>query len=248
MASPSTGNSQLAHIAIILDGNGRWARARGLARNEGHREGGRALHRLLDAFLAKEIPCVSLYAFSTENWKRPAAEVEFLWNLMADFFERHIEECLSKGIRIVSSGDLTGLPPLNRKILERCMKLTESCTALTANFCLNYGAKQEIARAAHRIVLERLALCQSGHVQEAAMPVTAEEIESHLYTAGLPPVDLLIRPGGECRISNFLLWQIAYAELYFTEVFWPDFSTEDLEKALAWFQGRQRRYGGLIEE
>lgn len=248
MAVLPEGNAQLAHIAIILDGNGRWAKARGLSRTEGHREGGKALHRLLDAFLAKEIRCVSLYAFSTENWKRPQTEVSFLWKLMAEFFDRHIEECREKGIRIVSSGDLTALPDVNRKILERCAERTAACTNLTANFCLNYGSQQEIARAAHRIVLDRLALMQSGHVQEAAASVTTDEIESRLYTAGLPPVDLLIRPGGESRISNFLLWQLAYAELYFTDVFWPDFSNENLEEALTWFRSRQRRFGGLLSE
>ncbi len=247
-ASARAGSSGLEHIAIILDGNGRWAEARGLSRTAGHREGGKALHRLLDAFLAQRIGCVSLYAFSTENWKRPQTEVSFLWNLMAEFFDRHIEECREKGIRIICSGDINGLPDRNRNILERCTERTKDCTELTANFCLNYGSQQELARAAHRIVLERLELFQAGNEGDAKKDVSLEEMERHLYTAGLPPVDLLIRPGGESRISNFLLWQLAYAELYFTDVFWPDFSEKDLQKALDWFHGRQRRFGGLVNE
>lgn len=238
------------HVAIILDGNGRWAKARGLSRSEGHRAGGQALHQMLDSFLAAGIECVSLYAFSSENWKRPPAEVAFLWRLMEEFFGRHVDECRQKGIRIVSSGDLSALPESNQRILRMCDERTRDCKRLTANFCVNYGSHEEICRAATAVVRERIGRCsgESGEAQEAArVPVTVAEIEAHLDTAGLPPVDLLIRPGGESRVSNFLLWQIAYAELYFTDTFWPDFSAGDLQTALEWFAARERRFGGLAE-
>lgn len=238
--------STIQHVAIILDGNGRWARSRGLSRTEGHREGGKALHRLLDRFLEENIGCVSLYAFSTENWKRPETEISFLWNLMNEFFERHIDECRQKDIRIISSGDISGLPESNQRILKRSQEVTADCKRLTANFCLNYGSRQEIARAAQLIVMERLQLERSGKSNEAEKQISIQEIESHLYTADLPIVDLLIRPGGESRLSNFLLWQSAYTELYFIDRFWPDFSADDLKIALEWFYSRERRFGGLI--
>ncbi|MBW7856928.1 MAG: di-trans,poly-cis-decaprenylcistransferase [Leptonema sp. (in: Bacteria)] len=235
----------IQHVAIILDGNGRWAKSRGLSRTEGHREGGKALHRLLDRFLEENIGCVSLYAFSTENWKRPETEVSFLWNLMNEFFERHIDECRQKDIRIISSGDISDLPESNQKILKRSQEVTANCNRLIANFCLNYGSRQEITRAAHQVLLERLMLERTGKSSDAEKPISIQEIESHLYTADLPAVDLLIRPGGEFRLSNFLLWQSAYTELYFTDRFWPDFSADDLRKALEWFNSRERRFGGL---
>lgn len=247
MLSDSESLAGPRHVAIILDGNGRWAKARGLSRSEGHRAGGQALHRMLDSFLAAKIECVSLYAFSSENWKRPAAEVGFLWRLMEEFFGRHVDECRSKGIRIVASGDLTALPEANRRILKMCGERTQGCDRLIANFCVNYGSHEEICRAATAILRERLGRLPAG-LEGADAPITAEEMESHLDTAGLPPVDLLIRPGGESRISNFLLWQIAYAELYFTPVFWPDFTAEDLQASLEWFGTRARRYGGLASD
>jgi len=248
MPSDEQSNPQARHVAIILDGNGRWAKSKGLSRTEGHSEGGRALHRLLDSFLSLQIECVSLYAFSTENWKRPESEVSFLWKLMSEFFEHHIEECYEKGIRIMASGDLDALPEQNRKILSRCDERTRNCKKLVANFCLNYGSQQEIAMAAHQVVIERLRDYEAGNIDRAKSRVLPQDIERHLYTADLPAVDLLIRPGGESRISNFLLWQLAYAELYFTPVFWPDFSEADLNRAIDWFKSRERRFGGLTEK
>lgn len=225
-----------AHVAIILDGNGRWAKSRGLSRLEGHKAGGEALRRLLDDVIAAGVSVISLYAFSTENWKRPSAEVLGLWNLMEDFFTKYRDLCLERKIRVRISGDLTRLPGKSQKILRRISEETKEFKTLTANFCINYGSRAEITRACNRLI-------EKTQKNERFGPVTEEEISSELYTSDLPEVDLLIRPGGESRISNFLLWQCAYAELYFTDIFWPDFSKDDLDRSLEWFAGRKRRFG-----
>ncbi len=237
-------NPNPRHVAIILDGNGRWAKKRGLSRSEGHRAGGEALDRILDDFLEVGIPAVSLYAFSTENWKRPRAEIQGLWKLMKEFFSSRLERCLEKGIRIHASGDLSKLPVANRKLIEHVVEKTKKNKVLTANFCVNYGSMDEIAHAVTEIVRERLELAKKGKRGDGA--VSIKEIERHLYTHPLPPVDLLVRPGGEKRLSNFLLWQCAYAELYFTDVLWPDFSRKDLSAALKWYRSRPRKFGGLL--
>ncbi len=233
------------HVAIILDGNGRWAKARGLSRSEGHRAGGEALDRLIDFFITLGIPQVSLYAFSTENWKRPASEVRAIWSLMDEFFEKRLERILKKGIKIVASGDLAGLPSRSRKRIENVIERTAQGRALTANFCVNYGSHDEILHAASALIRTRLNLGRAGKNRQANAPVKKKEFERFLYTYPLAPVDLLVRPGGEFRVSNFLLWQIAYAEIYYTETFWPDFDETELVTALLWFQGRKRRFGGL---
>lgn len=225
-----------AHVAIILDGNGRWAKSRGLSRLEGHKAGGEALRRLLDDVIAAGVGVISLYAFSTENWKRPSAEVLGLWNLMEDFFTKYRDLCLKRKIRVRISGDLTRLPGKSQKILRRISEETKDFGTLTANFCINYGSRAEITRACNRLI-------EKTNKNERSGPVTEEEISSELYTSDLPEVDLLIRPGGESRVSNFLLWQCAYAELYFTDIFWPDFSKDDLNRSLEWFAGRKRRFG-----
>jgi len=227
-----------AHVGIILDGNGRWAKARGLSRSEGHRAGGEALDHLLDSVLKIGIPAVSLYAFSTENWKRPASEVRAIWNLMVEFFESKLEIALEKGIRIMAAGDLSRLPKKNRILIEKVISATKKGRNLTANFCVNYGSHAEILHAFNELLLERV---QAGKKKK----ITQKELERHLYTYPLPSVDLMVRPGGEKRISNFLLWQSAYAELYFTDVLWPDFNETHLLEALRWFASRQRRFGGL---
>jgi undecaprenyl diphosphate synthase len=235
------------HVAIILDGNGRWARSRGLSRSEGHRAGGEALTALLDYTHALPIKFISIYAFSTENWKRPRTEVSSLWSLMNEFFDRRVKDCIEKGIRITISGDIGALPLLNRNNLKRIVEKTKAGKGLTANFCINYGSQGEILSAINAIIKERVRLARSG-VGHADADVERTEFESHLYTHPLPPVDLLIRPGGERRISNFLLWQSAYAELYFTDTLFPDFGENEMYEALQWFQSRNRRYGGLAEE
>ncbi len=241
-----TKNDQLpAHVGIILDGNGRWAKARGLSRSDGHRAGGEALDRMLEHVLEVGIPAVSLYAFSTENWKRPKTEIAGLWSLMNQFFESRFEKCLAKGIRIKASGDLSKLPAKNRALIEKVIRATAKGKGLTANFCVNYGSQDEILHATDRILEERLLLAKAGNAKAARRPVTKKEFEKNLYTHPLPPVDLMVRPGGESRLSNFLLWQSAYAEIYITPVLWPDFDGKCMDEALAWYAGRVRRFGGL---
>ncbi len=232
------------HVAIILDGNGRWARARGLSRTEGHRAGGENLDRLLDFILLLRIPAVSLYAFSTENWKRPRAEVAAIWSLLDEFFQTRLHRCLENGIRIMASGDLARLPARARRRIEDVQEKTRANKRLIANFCVNYGSQAEILAACTNIVQHRIAMSREGG-RRADRAVTAKEFEKELYTHPLPPVDLLVRPGGESRISNFLLWQCAYAEIYVTPTLFPDFDAEQMVKALEWFQKRDRRFGGL---
>lgn len=226
------------HVAIILDGNGRWAQSRGLSRLEGHKAGGEALRSMLEDVIALKIPVISLYAFSTENWKRPSTEVIGLWNLMDTFFEKYNSLCHEKRIRVITSGDISKLPAKSQKILKQITEETRNYETLIANFCLNYGSRAEIVRACNRLLEQ----CQG---LEKSHQITEVDFSKELYTANLPDVDLLIRPGGEFRISNFLLWQSAYAELYFTEIFWPDFNRQNLREALEWFQTRQRRFGAI---
>ena len=183
------------HIAIILDGNGRWAAARGLSRSAGHRAGGENLTRQIDFFLELGIPVVSLYAFSTENWKRPTREVNAIWKLFNEFFDRHLEHCIEKGIRVHASGNLEKLPAPSRRQILKAVSETAQFSRLTANFCVNYGSQDEILHAASEVLEERLALQAAGQKRKAAAPITAAEFEKHLYTHPLPPVDLLIRPG-----------------------------------------------------
>ena len=233
------------HIAIILDGNGRWAKQRNLPRSEGHRQGGENLKKLIDVILELEIPYISLYTFSTENWKRPKSEIQSLWNLLQEFFTKYLEECKQKQICIKVSGDISKLPKASQEILNKAVQETKKNKRLLANFCINYGSKQEILRAVNQIIQIKIEQYKNtGKISD----VKIKEFEKHLYTYPLPSVDLLIRPGGEQRISNFLLWQCAYAELYFTDVLWPDFSREELFKALEWYSGRERRFGGLISQ
>lgn len=231
------------HIAVILDGNGRWAQLRNLPRSEGHRKGGENLKRFIDDILELQIPYISLYAFSTENWKRPKTEVHSLWKLMQEFFSKYLQECIEKKICIKISGDMTKLPKSNQQIINEAINKTKKNKNLYVNFCINYGSQQEIINAINQILEVNINhFQQTGQIKK----INKKEFEKYLYTYPLPPVDLLIRPGGECRISNFLLWQCAYAELYFTKTLWPDFSKEDLYNALEWYSKRERRFGGLL--
>lgn len=233
------------HIAIILDGNGRWAKARGLSRSEGHRAGGENLTRQIDFFLELGVPVVSMYAFSTENWKRPTREVNAIWKLFNEFFDRHLQHCIQKEIRVHASGNLAKLPAPSRRQIQKAVEETRQFSKLTANFCVNYGSQDEILQAASAVLQNRLEMQAAGQKRKAKGPIKQAEFEKHLYTYPLPPVDLLIRPGGESRISNFLLWQCAYSEIYVTDTLWPDFNEENLVEAILWYQGRHRRFGGL---
>lgn len=237
------GNNEVGrprHVAVIMDGNGRWAQERGLSRVEGHREGRNAARRFVRAADARDIECVSLYAFSTENWSRPRSEVDALMTLIETALIAELAELCEYNARLVWSGRREGLPDTLLEALELAMTTTANNPGLILNLCVNYGGQVEIADAAKGIARR----VQAGEV--AVDDIGPETVEQHLYVPGLPPVDLLIRPGGDLRVSNFLLWQIAYAEFYVMQEYWPAFQPEHLDAAIADYQRRQRRFGGLV--
>lgn len=227
------------HIAIIMDGNGRWAKKRGLPRVAGHRAGVEALRGVVRACGELGIDVLSLYAFSTENWKRPREEVDALMNLLVEYLRREVEELCRSNVRVRVMGQLGELPPAARREVLSAMDRTKDNTGLVVNLALNYGGRREIVEAARALAVK----AREGNLDPA--DIDERVFAAHLYTAGLPDPDLLIRPGGEVRVSNFLLWQVAYTELWVTPVFWPDFSRAHLEEAIAAYQGRRRRFGGL---
>ncbi len=227
------------HIAIIMDGNGRWAELRGLPRVEGHRAGRDALRRTVQGARECGVEVLTLYAFSTENWRRPREEVQALMALLVETAEQEANDLQRNGVRFRASGLLSAMPVGVQAALEEVMEVTQHNTEIILNLAINYGGRSEIAEAARRIA-ERVG---QGHL-------TVEEIDErtfqrHLFAPDLPDPDLLIRTGGEHRISNFLLWQAAYTELYFTDVHWPDFQKLDLFEAIRSFQTRERRFGGV---
>ena len=217
------------HVAIIMDGNGRWAKKHRLPRAVGHQRGVEAVRRLVRSCKGLGLDCLTLYAFSSENWKRPQEEVSDLMGLLRRFIKSDLPEFVANDVRLQIIGDYKVLEPDIVTMLEDALAQTAKGRTTLA-VALNYGSQQEIARAA------------AAAAAEGA--VTVETISAHLDTAGLPPLDLLIRTSGEVRLSNFLLWQAAYAEMYFTDVLWPDFSPAHLEEALAAFANRERRFGG----
>jgi undecaprenyl diphosphate synthase len=217
------------HVAIIMDGNGRWAKRRGLPRAMGHRAGGEAVRRTVQACEPLGIECLTLYAFSAENWKRGADEISDLMGLMRRFIEANLQDMVERKVRLRIIGDYKAFEPDIVERLEDALERTAQGERTLA-VALNYGSQQEIARAAANAAGEG--------------EVTVETIAAHLDTADLPPLDLLIRTSGEVRLSNFLLWQCAYAEMWFTDVLWPDFTPEHLREALGEFANRERRYGG----
>ena len=217
------------HVAIIMDGNGRWAKQRKLPRALGHKAGGDAVKRTVEAAGALGLECLTLYAFSSENWKREEEEISDLMNLMRRFIEANLRDLVENGVRLHIIGDYKAFAPDIVDKLEDALERT-SGGERTLAVALNYGAQQEIARAA-------ALAAQEGEITPAA-------IERHLYTAELPPLDLLIRTSGEVRLSNFLLWQAAYAEMSFIDLYWPDFGEEHLRAACEDFATRERRYGG----
>jgi undecaprenyl diphosphate synthase len=219
------------HVAIIMDGNGRWAEARGLPRVAGHREGSEAVRAVTRTARRVGISALTIYAFSTENWARPEEEVGALMELLADYLESELPEMMENAIRLNAIGDLARLPPAVRERLAAVRSATARNEGMTLTLALSYGGRQEIVQAAQRAAAARGAALE------------AEDLEAGLWTAGLPELDLLIRTSGERRISNFLLWQCAYAEMHFSEVLWPDFRDEALLRAVEDFQGRQRRFG-----
>ncbi|MCV0383800.1 MAG: di-trans,poly-cis-decaprenylcistransferase [Erythrobacter sp.] len=223
------GDNQARHVAIIMDGNGRWAKRRGLPRALGHRRGVEAVRNLVRSLEDTGIECLTLYAFSSENWKRPEDEVDDLMNLMRKFIRSDLPEFIENGVRLKIVGDWQALAPDIVEMLEDALERTAGGKRTVA-VALNYGAQQEIVHAAKAAAAE-------GEITERAL-------ERHLFTSGLPPLDLLIRTSGEVRLSNFLLWQAAYAEMLFLDVLWPDFTPDHLKQALDQFASRDRRYGG----
>ncbi len=225
------------HVAIIMDGNGRWASARGLPRSAGHAAGTEALRDIIRASDDWGIECLTIYAFSTENWARSKDEVGALMSLLLRYFASEIDELDEKNVRILILGDVAGLPAPQRDAVERAMARTKDNTGLKLNIALNYGGRAELIRAARRLA-ERV---QSGELQPGAIDEAAFARE--LYTAGQPDVDLLIRTSGELRLSNFLPWQTAYAEMVFDKTYWPDFDRAAYLRALREYAGRSRRFG-----
>ncbi len=227
------------HVAIIMDGNGRWATERGLPRTAGHRQGVEALRRTVRAAAEQGIGILTLYSFSSENWSRPASEVRFLLELLRRFIQTDVAELHQANVRIMVIGGRHGLDPSLRTMFEEAEVLTSGNTGLTVVIAFNYGSRQEIADAVKRILSE----VAEGTLGPEA--VTPELIGSRLDTRGLPDPDLLIRTGGEQRLSNFLLWQCAYTEFVFLPVRWPDFDAAQLRLAIETYHGRERRFGGL---
>ncbi len=228
------------HIAIIMDGNGRWAKQRGLPRVAGHKAGIEAVRATVETCARMGIRALTLYAFSIENWKRPRSEVETLWNLLHTYLRRELPKLLENNIRVRAIGRLAALPKQVLRDLQEAMDETSANTGLHVNLAINYSGRAEIADAVNALIEEAR---KQGRVD--GLRVDEEAIGSRLYTADLPDPDLLIRTSGEMRISNFLLWQIAYAELYVTSTLWPDFRRGDLLRAVYEYQKRDRRFGGL---
>ena len=226
------------HIAIIMDGNGRWARKHRLPKIAGHIAGVKSVEGVIKAAKELGIKVLTLYTFSTENWKRPKKEIDALMHLLEDYLDRKTEKIAADGIRIHAIGRIAALPPAIQLKLRKIEQKTLKNRSILVNLALNYGARSEIVDAVRKISEE----IKSGALNPN--DISEENFPDYLYTAGLPDPDMLIRTSGEMRLSNFLLWQISYAEIYVTEKFWPDFGKKDLEKAILDYQQRQRRYGG----
>jgi undecaprenyl diphosphate synthase len=227
------------HIAIIMDGNGRWARERGLPRREGHRAGAESVREAVDACKQLGVKWLTLYAFSSENWNRPAAEVRALMTLLDRFLDEKAEEMMRQNVRLAAIGSLDRLPPTTRQRLDQALQRTAANDSLTLVLALSYGAREELTHAARQLVGEAAA----GRLKPE--DVTEELFASRLQTAGIPDPDLLVRTSGECRVSNFLLWQISYAEIVIVRKFWPDFRQADLFEAVNEYGRRHRRFGAI---
>lgn len=230
------------HVAIIMDGNGRWAKRRHLPRAEGHRAGMQALRRTVEACQDLGIEILTVYAFSTENWKRPISEVKALMDLLLEWIRKERAELIGRNIRVRVIGFPGRIPATTRRELDELVAVTRNNTGATLCLALNYGGRRELAEAARRLARK----VAKGDL--APEDVDEKALARELLTDGLPDPDLLIRPSGEMRVSNFLLWQMAYTELWFTPVLWPDFGLEHLREAIDVYRSRDRRYGGLSGE
>jgi len=223
------------HIAIIMDGNGRWAKQRDLPRFEGHRAGVENMRSVIEYFNQLQLKYLTLYGFSTENWNRPEEEITGLLNLLEEIIDKETLKLHRRGVRLRHLGQLDRLPQNLQVAINRAAELTKNNTGMNLSFAFNYGGRTEIVDAVRRLIAEGIP------------PESVDEklFNSYLYTAGLPEVDLVIRTGGELRLSNFLIWQAAYSEYYFTKVLWPDFDSKEIDQALLSYSQRQRRFGGL---
>lgn len=225
------------HIAVVMDGNGRWANKRFLPRTAGHHAGVKATRKLVEHCVAKAIQGLTLFAFSSENWRRPEQEVNSLMELFVSTLQSEVDSLHEQRVRLRFIGDCSAFSEKLRKRIDEAVKLTENNEGLQLNIAVNYGGRWDIAHACDEIVQKML----SGEIEQQS--VSPELIHQHVCLSDVPEPDLFIRTGGEQRISNFLIWQLAYTELYFTDVLWPDFSSDELDKAVSWFAGRQRRFG-----
>ncbi len=228
-----------AHIAIIMDGNGRWAKQRKLPRTMGHRAGMKNIKMMVEESSNLGVKYLTLYAFSTENWKRSKEEVGALMDLVVEFINKEFEELHRNNVKLNSIGDISKLPEKSRAAVENAMYKTRNNTGLTINIALNYGGRDEIIKGVKEIAKEVL----EGKLQ--VDNIDDKIISDHLYTSGMPDPDIVIRPSGELRLSNYLLWQSAYSEFWFSNINWPDFTKEDLRRAISDFQKRDRRFGGV---
>ncbi len=224
------------HVAIIMDGNGRWARERGLPRLGGHKAGTANIRNVIRAFADHGVQYLTIYAFSTENWSRPDTEVKGLWHILSQVIRRERDELHKNGVRLLHIGRRDRLSPRLVKAIDQAVELTRYNTRITLSVALDYGGRAEIAEAVRRMLATGLRPDQ----------VTEEAIARHLYTAGVPDPDLVIRTAGEMRMSNFLIWQSAYAEYYSTTVYWPDFNQAEVERALQAYARRERKFGGVV--
>lgn len=230
------------HIAIIMDGNGRWAKEKGKLRVFGHRQGVESVRSVLEACVELHVEYLTLYAFSTENWNRPKLEVLALMELLVSSIHRETSTMMKNNIRLRAIGNLDMLPEKGRKMLHKTRQQTAGNSGTTLVLALSYSAREEITHAVRDIIMQ----VESGVLSPES--ITEDTIKNHLYTKDMPDPELLIRTSGECRVSNFLLWQLAYSELYFTQTLWPDFKGEDLYRAILDFQRRERRFGRTSEQ
>ncbi|MDR2954092.1 MAG: isoprenyl transferase [Prevotella sp.] len=230
------------HIAVIMDGNGRWAKKQGLDRTFGHKEGIAAVRRAIEAASEARVPYLTLYTFSTENWNRPKEEVEALMSLMVQAVSKETPDLVKNNIRVKVIGDIGRLPSETKKALDFCLEETSASTGSTIILALSYSSKWELTQAMKNIAMD----VKAGKID--VEQINENLISSYLSTKGIPDPDILIRTGGELRVSNFLLWQIAYSELYFTNELWPEFNQESLYKAIVDYQLRERRFGKTSEQ
>ena len=227
------------HVAIILDGNGRWAKAKGMPRNYGHAQGSKTVERIIEDAFDMGIKYLTVYAFSTENWRRPKDEVDALMKLLRDYLKTCIKRANKNNMRVRVIGDVTGLSEDLREKIEQLEEASKGNTGINFTIALNYGSRDEMIRAMKKMAGDLLA----GTLKKE--DITEDAFAGYLDTKGIPEPDLMIRTSGEQRLSNFMLWQLAYTEFYFTDVLWPDFNKKELKKAVEYYNGRERRFGGI---